>query len=217
MKPPDSDQSSNALLNALGYTKKEFIDLALTLLNILGLLAAFSFLYWGFKNNIFTSESAMRDLLNTLGAGAPYGFMILQTTQTVIPIIPGSVTIPMGIIIFGTSYGFLLNFIGVMMGSLINFILARKHGRPLVEMLVPKQKLSKYIGWLDKKSRFNKIFTFGMFFPVSPANILCYLAGLSNMSFKKFFLILSLGKPLTLFMYSYGLMTLLDGVLQIFT
>jgi len=217
MKPQDSEPSSNSLLKALGYTKKEFIDLSITLLNIIGLLAAFSFMYWGFKHNIFTSESALRDLLDTLGASAPYGFMLLQTVQTVIPIIPSSVTIPMGIIIFGASYGFLLNFVGVMIGSLINFILARKHGRPLVEMLVPKQKMAKYIGWLDEKSRFNKIFTFGMFFPISPANILCYLAGLSNMSFKRFFLTLSLGKPLTLFIYSYGLMTLIEGALQIFT
>jgi len=217
MSSQESDETSNASFNLFGLTNKELFHYLLNILNVIGLLAVIYFLYWGYQRDIFTSEVALRSLLNSLGPGAPYGFILIQIVQTIIPIIPGALTIPMGAMIFGGGYGFLLNFIGIMIGSVINFILARKFGRPLVEMLVSEKKMSQYISWLDENNRFDKIFTFGMFFPVSPADILCYIAGLSNMSFKKYFVILSLGKPFTLFLYSYGTLKLLEFGLQLFT
>src|SRR5699024_7238890 len=129
-------------------------------------------------------------------------------------IIPGSLTIPLGAMIFGMGTGFLLNFIGIMIGSLINFVLARKFGRPLVEMIVSEKQMKKYTGWLEEKNRFDKLFTFAMFFPLSPDDFLCYLAGLSSITFKKFILILSTTKPVTLFIYSYGMVELLNYFFQ---
>ena len=58
----------------------------------------------------------------------------------------------MGALIFGMGYGFYLNFIGIMIGSIINFILARKLGRPFVELLVDQNKFQKYTRWLDDES-----------------------------------------------------------------
>ncbi len=203
-------------MNTFELSKKEMIQYGLNLLNVLGFLFALYLLYWGFQNEVFTSEQALRNLLETMGPGAPIGFIFIQIIQTVIPIIPGALTIPMGSIIFGMGYGFFLNFTGIIIGSVINFWLARRFGRPLVELLVNKNQFNKYIRWLDDSQRFDKLFTFGMFFPFSPADLLCYLAGLSRISFKKYFLILSLGKPLTLFIYSYGMIEVLQFAFQLF-
>jgi len=217
MNSQDSEESSQLLSKLFNLSKKELVHYLLNVLNIAGFLAAIYFIYWGIKSDIFTSEVALRNLLNQLGPGAPYGFILIQIIQTIIPIIPGALTIPMGAMVFGMGYGFFLNFIGIMIGSVINFMLARKYGRPLVEMLVGEKKMTKYTGWLDKNNRFDKLFTFGMFFPISPADVLCYIAGLSNISFKKYLIILSLGKPFTLFIYSYGTMKILKFVFQIFS
>ena len=196
--------------------RKEMVQFGLNLFNLVGIGFTIYAFYWGFKSQIFTQEEALRNLLTTLGPAAPYGFILLQIIQTVIPIIPGALTIPMGTMIFGMSYGFVLNFIGIMLGSIMNFILARKFGRPLVEIIVAEKQFNKYITWLDEKNRFDKLFTFGMFFPFSPADFLCYLAGLSNISFYKYLLILSTGKPFTLFVYSYGTMGILTFFFQFF-
>ena len=195
---------------------KEIIQFSLNLLNMIGVGLTVYALYWGFKSQVFTQEEALRDLLATMGPAAPYGFILIQIIQTVIPIIPGALTIPMGTMIFGMGYGFALNFIGIMIGSVMNFILARKFGRPLVEMIVDEKQFNKYVTWLDEKNRFDKLFTFGMFFPFSPADFLCYLAGLSNISFYKYLLILTTGKPFTLFVYSYGTMGMLTLFFQVF-
>lgn len=196
--------------------RKELVQFGLNLFNLVGIGLTIYAFYWGFKSQIFTQEEALRNLLTTLGPAAPYGFILLQIIQTVIPIIPGALTIPMGTMIFGMGYGFVLNFIGIMLGSVMNFILARKFGRPLVEIIVAEKQFNKYITWLDEKNRFDKLFTFGMFFPFSPADFLCYLAGLSNISFYKYLLILSTGKPFTLFVYSYGTMGILTFFFQFF-
>lgn len=195
---------------------KEIVQFGLHLLNLLGVVLTLYALYWGFKSQVFTQEEALRDLLATLGPAAPIGFILIQIIQTVIPIIPGALTIPMGTMIFGMGYGFVLNFIGIMVGSVMNFMLARKFGRPLVEMIIDEKQFNKYITWLDEKNRFDKLFTFGMFFPFSPADFLCYLAGLSNISFYKYLLILTTGKPFTLFIYSYGTMGMLTLFFQVF-
>lgn len=212
MKKPDKNQSSQSDVLALDF--KELIQFGLNLLNILGIAVTIYALYWGIQNQIFTSEAALRELLTKMGPAAPFGFILIQVIQTVIPIIPAALTIPMGSMIFGMGYGFLLNFIGIMIGSVLNFVLARKFGRPFVEMLVSNKQWNKYVSWLDQGKRFDQLFTFGMFFPLSPADFLCYLAGLSSISFKKYMIILSLGKPLTLFIYSYGTVEILNLIFQ---
>lgn len=192
--------------------KKEKLQRLFTFLNVIGFILAIAGIFWGFKSGLFTNEEQMKAVLLKAGPAAPIVFIFIQIIQTVIPIIPGALTIPMGTMIFGPTYGFLLNFIGIMIGSVMNFLLARRFGRPLVEMVTDDKKFNKYIRWLDSEKGFDRLFTFGMFFPLSPADLLCYFAGLSAISFKKYLLILSLGKPFTLFIYQYGMTNLLQLV-----
>lgn len=117
--------------------------------------------------------------------------------------------------IFGMGYGYLLNFVGIMIGSIINFTLARKFGRPLVQLLMGNRTFNKYVRWLDNPRQFKRLFIFGMFFPLSPADLLCYLAGLSDLSYRDYLLILSLGKPIALFLYSYGMVEILNRLFQL--
>lgn len=216
MEKQKSENSLEALFDLNENSKKDLVQLGLNVLNVLGILIVGLLFYLGFKYQIFTSEIALKNFLNALGPSAPIAFILIQIVQTVIPIIPGALTIPMGTMIFGVWNGFLLNFIGIMLGSMMNFFLARQFGKPLIQVLVPEKQYNKYIGWLDQPQRFGKLFTFAMFFPLSPDDFLCYLAGLSSLSFKKYLLILSTSKPLTLFIYSYGMAELLRFFFQLF-
>lgn len=215
MERSNNKYTIRQLFESWSISKKDFVRVLLNSLNVLGVLLIIYGLYWGYKHQVFTSEMALRELLKTLGSAAPLGFILIQILQTVVPIIPGALTIPMGAMIFGMGYGFYLNFIGIMIGSIINFILARKFGRPFVELLVDQHKFQKYTRWLDDEKRFKQLFTFGMFFPISPADLLCYIAGLSKISFRRYLVTLSLGKPLTLFIYSFGMTGLINLVFQV--
>lgn len=178
----------------------------INVLNIIGIIGTLIFIIWGWRRQLFTDQTVMQYYINQFGAGAPLFFIIIQIIQTVIPIIPGALTIPLGIIVFGHLSGFVYNFIGIMIGSVINFYLAKRYGRPLVRALVSEKQYQKYIGQLESSTGFKRFFIASMFFPVTPADFLCYLAGLSNMRFKTFIWALSLGKPVTLLSYSYGLL-----------
>lgn len=179
----------------------------LKILGAFGLLFTIALLTWG----LFASEDALQNVLTTLGPVAPILFVFMQTTQTVTPFIPAALIIPIGLLVFGVSSGFILSFIGLMMGSVINFKLARKFGQPLVQMFVSGKKVEKYTKWIEGEKRFDRLFAFGMFLPFTPSDLLTYIAGLSDISFKKYLSITSLSKIFTLFLYSYGI----AGILKI--
>lgn len=181
----------------------------INILNIIGIIGTLIFIIWGVQKNLFTDQAVMQHYLEKLGSGAPAFFVVIQIIQTIIPIIPGALTIPLGIIVFGHIHGFVYNFVGIMIGSIVNFFLAKHYGRPLVRSLVSEKKFKKYIGKLESSEKFKKFFIASMFFPVTPADFLCYLAGLSNMKFATFMMALSTGKPITLLSYSYGLLFIL--------
>lgn len=189
----------------------------INILNILGTVATIAFLVWAFKVNIFTDEAVMKYYLGQFGRATFFVFIFIQLIQVVVPIIPGSITIPIGILVFGHINGFLLNFIGIMIGSVINYYLAKRYGRPFVRSIVSENQYQKYIGRIENSKSFNRFFTACMFFPVTPADFLCYLAGLSNMSFKHFFFSIFAGKPFTLLAYSYGLLFVLNIAEKFFT
>lgn len=187
-------------------TKKQtdWVHIGINFLNIVGVLLTVWAFYWAYQNQLFTSTEALNQFLSSMGWAAPLGFIVIQIIQTVIPIIPGAVTVPMGAIIFGPVYGLFLNVFAIIIGSVLNFVLARKYGQPFVERIIGEKKYAKAISWLDKDDKFEKWFTFAMFFPFSPDDILCYIAGLSKLSFKKYFLIILFGKPVSIFLYSFG-------------
>ena len=64
---------------------------------------------------------------------------------------------------------------------------------------------NKYIGWLDNQNRFEKLFALAIFLPVAPDDALCLMAGLTNISVKRYTLIILIAKPLSIFLYSMAL------------
>jgi len=176
----------------------------LNIAQIVGIVGSIVFIIWAFQAGFFTNEQKFQSVMNLLGPIAPIAFVLVQIVQTVIPLVPGSLTIPFGAFVFGHISGFILNFAGIMIGSLINFYLAKQYGRPLVRNLISEDQFNKYVGWMESSKNFDRLFAFGMFVPFSPADVLCYIAGLSNMRFRKYMLILLTSKPVTLVIYTYG-------------
>lgn len=190
--------------------KTDWMPLLLNTMNILGILFTIWAIYWGYKNHLFTSPEALRAFLGKMGVAAPLGFILIQIVQTIIPIIPGALTVPMGQMVFGAWYGFLLNFFAIMLGSMVNFFLARSYGQSFVKRIIGEKQFLKTSEKINKNNRFEKWFTFAMFFPFSPDDILCYMAGLTDLPFKKYFAILMFGKPLSIFLYSFGVAKLFE-------
>lgn len=167
--------------------------------------AAVAFVIYGVKSGLFTDRGQMELFVNQAGIWGPVLFIVIQIVQVVIPIIPGGISCAAGVILFGPWYGLLYNYIGIVIGSLINFYLARRYGQCFVRYFVKEETYEKYAQWLDKGKKFDKFFALAIFFPCAPDDVLCMIAGLTKMSWKRFSAIILLGKPASIAIYSMAL------------
>lgn len=187
----------------------------INLISIVGTVLVCIFFYFALKEQIFTSEDKMKLLLEKCGILAPIVFVIIQIVQVVIPIIPGGISQGVGVLVFGAWWGFVYNYLGIVMGSIIVFFIARKYGMPLINKMFKKELIDKYIGWINKGKKFEVFFALAIFLPVAPDDFLCYLAGVTDMSAKKYISIIVLLKPFTISMYSFLLVTVSDILLKL--
>ena len=142
-----------------------------------------------YQKGYFTDKDKLKSFLIGAGIWGPLLFILLQIIQCIFPFLPGGISQLIGVMVFGPWLGFLYNYIGIVLGEITDFFLARIYGKPLVRALVDEKSYTKYIGWLEKKQdKFNNFYIITMALPGMPDDLICMIAGLSNMSFRFFFL-----------------------------
>lgn len=187
---------------------------AVNIISVVGLLLTAYFMYWCWKQGILTSQENMQKFIMGFGAAAGIIFTLIQIIQVVIPVIPGGVSCVVGVIVFGAGMGFVYNYVGICIGSILVFLIAKRYGRPLMVKMFDKKLIDKYENWTEKNGRFTKLFALAIFLPVAPDDFLCYLAGTTRMKLKTFTAVILLGKPLSIAAYSMGLNLILQTMLK---
>lgn len=160
---------------------------------------------WGWHTGVLTSQERLRELVDAWGAAGAVLFTAFQAVQVVVPVLPGGLGCLAGVLLFGPVWGFVYNYVGICIGSLIAFAVARNCGKPLLALLFSERTLEKYGRWAGEKDRFAKLFAWAIFLPVAPDDFLCYLAGTTEMSWRRYTAIILLGKPFAIALYSLGL------------
>ncbi|MGC6767972.1 TVP38/TMEM64 family protein [Enterococcus sp. LJL51] len=176
------------------------------MISFIGIIATIIVTIYFLKLGVFQDTNALRGLVGDSVILGPVIFMLIQIIQVVIPVIPGGISCAAGVLIFGPVAGFIYNYVGIAIGSVIIFILSQKYGKPLILSLISDKTYNKYIGWLDNEKRFERLFAFAIFFPVAPDDALCLMAGLTKMSLRKFTMIIIFAKPFSIAVYSLALM-----------
>ncbi len=136
------------------------------------------------------------------GLMAPVILTAIQAAQVVLPILPGFLGCVVGAVMFGCMGGFWCNYIGISVGSIIAFLLARRYGQGLVSRMFPGKRYEKWADWAAKSKSYTGILFLGMVLPLFPDDYFCYFTGVTNMSVRKFVTIIVLGKPWCIFVYS---------------
>lgn len=160
---------------------------------------------WGWRTGVLTSQERLQTLVDACGAAGPLLFTAFQAVQVVVPILPGGLGCLAGVLLFGPVWGFVWNYTGICIGSLIAFAVARSCGKPLLGLLFSERTIQKYGRWAEEKDRFARLFALAIFLPVAPDDFLCYLAGTTDMSWRRYTAIILLGKPFAIALYSLGL------------
>lgn len=139
---------------------------------------------WGKINSI----EKLKAIVESGGIFSFIVFVILQILQTTVLQIPAIFVTVAGTLVFGKWIAFILSFSAVMLGSVIMFWIGRKAGRKFLNWLIGQEETEKSI---NKMSNGKYLFFLMMLFPLFPDDILCVVAGLTNMSFG-FFLVTNL-------------------------
>ncbi|EOF60439.1 hypothetical protein SE1_00406 [Enterococcus hirae EnGen0127] len=174
-------------------------------ISIVGLVISIGLTIYFINLGVFKDLNSLRGLVGDSIILGPIIFILIQILQVVIPIIPGGISTAAGVLIFGPYVGFIYNYVGICIGSIIIFLLGRRYGKPFILSMVSDKTYNKYVGWLDNQNRFEKLFALAIFLPVAPDDALCLMAGLTNISVKKYTWIILLAKPLSIFLYSMAL------------
>lgn len=161
--------------------------------------------FWLWRQGAFRSVEALQQCVDSYGGSAAALFVALQGVQVVIPLLPGGVSCLAGVLLFGPWEGLLYNYVGIVLGSLLAFALARNLGKPLLEKLFSRKLHDKYEKWTHENRRFNKFFALAVFLPGLPDDFLCFLAGTTGMSWKKFALITLVCRPPVIALYSLSM------------
>lgn len=170
--------------------KKQLLALAAV---ILFLAAGGWFLY---ASGFFQAAGSLDGLRAYIVHFAPYShlaFFLIQLLSVILAPIPSNITAAAGGLLFGTWPAFLLTFGAVTAGSLLTFSLARVLGRDFADRLVDRKLSEKYRDILRTKAPVFLVLAF--LFPFFPDDMLCILAGLTDISFRRFFVIVLLTRP----------------------
>lgn len=175
-------------------------------LTVIGFTATIYFVYKGYKMGLFSDEQVLSDFLTKLGPAGPIILILIHILRTITKIIPASILLPVGVLIFGNIKGFIYNSIGSILGSLTLFMLSRKYGEKLVTKIIGVKKYNKMISYLEDDSKFKTILTIVLILPLAPADTFCLIAGLSEIDFKDFSIRLILTKPISIYFYTKALL-----------
>ena len=181
--------------------RKKFLRilLVLTLLTLsLGLI--YFVLEWTGLWEKFNSVDKLQAIILELGFWGRFIFVFLQFLQVTFVPLPSPVLIIAGSLIYGPFQAGLLSISGILMGSALAFFLGRVFGKKLVAFMVGEKTEQK---WRKFLSGCKYTFVLMMLLPFFPDDVLCMVAGVTDMSWSFFMLTQLFTRPISIFLVSY--------------
>jgi len=150
-----------------------------------------------------TNIEALRDYIAGFGGTAIFIFILFQFLQVVVLPVPGSVSVAVGVALFGPLRSSLFSFIGILLGSFVAFFIGRVVGYKAVCWIVGKEDLDK---WIKKmKGKDYLLLSIMFLLPLFPDDILCFVAGLSSMTWTYFIIMIIITRAISVLTTSYSL------------
>jgi uncharacterized membrane protein YdjX (TVP38/TMEM64 family) len=148
--------------------------------------------WWQPIYDFVANQEAVRAWIEGLGAWGPVAIILLEMIQALLAPIPGQAIEAVSGYLYGPWLGTLYPLIGMAIGSLITFLLARRFGRPLVIRLIGKQSMDRMD---DLVRRGGALFFFLIWLlPFAPDDLACVAAGLTSMPTRQFLILMLVGR-----------------------
>ncbi|MDP4177787.1 MAG: TVP38/TMEM64 family protein [Bacillota bacterium] len=171
--------------------KKYRNQIVLFLITIIIIITAYQ--YFNKYFYIFKDPKKIRNMIISYGKYSTFAFAFLQFIQVVIFFIPGEVVQIAGGYIFGTLEGTLISMIGITLGTMFSFSVAHYFGKPLIEKII-NEKSRNYFERVFKYGKIEYVVLMLYIIPGVPKDALSYICGVTEMKFKRFFIISTIGR-----------------------
>lgn len=170
---------------------KSCFSLNVVLLIILAVF--FLFNICGLFENLSDLENIKKTILNS-GSWGVVVCILIQLLQVVVLPAPGFIFYLATTAIYGSLWGFVISYTSTVLGSIIAFFIGKFFGKKAVVWCIGKEDTEKYSTLISKKGKVP--FIIMQILPFFPDDILCMVAGLSNMSYKFFISAMIFVKPI---------------------
>ena len=173
------------------FNFKNRLILGLFLIFILA-VAALAFIYKDQLKLVYKSPETVKEYITGFGVFAPTIFILSYVAQAFVLFIPSSLLTISGGYAFGVVLGTIYSLIGVTIGSIIVFLIARKLGRPFFRKVISKKELEHFDVFFKKRGDISILLarSIPMLFPLDVVSI---AAGLTQIKFKHYVIFSILG------------------------
>lgn len=195
-------------LNYLYYYRYEIL-----IGTVLGLFLSGIYIFVQNYSFSLTSPEALKELIESFRGAGVFVFIGLVLLQVVVFFIPGEFLQAAGGYIYGVVLGSIVSTVGILLGSIIVFFLARKLGVPFLRAIISEKKLEQFRSLLSKGEepsnrqcrRIRLLVFFIYFIPGFPKDAIAYIAGITDLKFRDFILASMIGRmPSIVISASFG-------------
>ena len=156
--------------------------------------------------------SSVVDILQKVG---PFAGVFIVVLESMIPILPLAVFIALNVITFGPVLGFLISWISTVIGCMIAFFLCRKLREKFDKKYKDNKQINKFKKYIGKMSYSNLVILLAV--PFTPAFAINIGAGLSEISPKKYFSALMIGKIPMVYFWGFIGKSLIESITDPYT
>lgn len=148
---------------------------------------------WFISLSTAEGREAFQELIDSMGVWGVFVMLGIQILQVVLAILPGEPIEVMAGVLYGTWGGLAVCLLGLLIGTALIFFTVRRLGRKFVERLFSKEKLQR-LNFLQDTKKLELIVFLLFFIPGTPKDMLTYMAGLTPIRTRDFFLISTLAR-----------------------
>lgn len=148
------------------------------------------------RTGFFSAVTSIEGIQQYIERFSPYSqfvFFLVQLASVILAPIPSNITAAAGGLLFGTWQSFLLTWAAVTLGSITVFWLGRVIGQPFVSRFVSQKVSERYLDLIKRKRDVFLILVF--LFPFFPDDLICIMAGLTDIGYLRFCAIVIFTRP----------------------
>jgi len=169
--------------------KYRYLILALSIAVMAGLTLAL----WKPLISFIENPDSLALWIEKAGILGPIIFMLLNTVQVLLAIIPGGPFEVAAGALFGPWAGTLMCDIAMTAGGMITFFFVRKFGMKFIELFVDRKEIES-VKFLHSNERYTTLLFLFFLLPGTPKDLMCYVVGLTDIKWTTWLLINFIGR-----------------------